>query len=179
VTVPLKEVRDRSETILGKIAVSLNGQSEQYRKALAVLQGDSDDPGALHELLRIAYNFGAVVFPLIALFVSICDLKPLGAIVCALKSTLSGLTCPQGHYGSGLRGLRERRRNDQGRIHLSWVRLLARSDSLKRCRAPRRRRDGRDREVQSGFFSFCGSSFLGGGACCFGLASGAGRCACC
>jgi hypothetical protein len=77
VTVPSKEVRDRSETILGKIVLSLNEQSEQYRKALAGLQHDSEDPRALHEVLRMAYNFSADVLPLIALFVSICDLKPL------------------------------------------------------------------------------------------------------
>jgi hypothetical protein len=77
VTVPSGQVRDRNETILGKIAVSLRAQAEEYRKALAGLSRDSDDPRALHEVLRIAYNFTADVLPLIALFVSICDLKPL------------------------------------------------------------------------------------------------------
>src|SRR5579872_4641062 len=77
VTVPSGGVRERNETILGKIALSLHVQAEEYRKALAGLPRDCDDPRALHEVLRIAYNFTADVLPLVALFVSICDLKPL------------------------------------------------------------------------------------------------------
>jgi hypothetical protein len=77
VTVPTGEVRDRSETILGKIVASLKDQTDQYRAGLAALQHDPDDPRALNEVLRIAYNFSADVLPLISLFVSICDLKPL------------------------------------------------------------------------------------------------------
>ena len=77
VSVPSGEIRDRRETILGKIVGSLQDEAEQYRTALTVLQRDSDDPRALNEVLRIAYNFSADVLPLISLFVSICDLKPL------------------------------------------------------------------------------------------------------
>lgn len=77
VSVPAGEVQDRSETILGKIVASLKDQTDQYRAGLAALQHDSDDPRALNEVLRIAYNFSADVLPLISLFVSICDLKPL------------------------------------------------------------------------------------------------------
>ena len=77
VNVPSGEVRDRRETILGKIVVSLHDQADHYRAALAFLQQRSDDPRALNEVLRIAYNFSADVLPLISLFVSICDLKPL------------------------------------------------------------------------------------------------------
>jgi hypothetical protein len=77
VSVPSGEVQDRNETILGRIVNSLQQQADQYRAALAVLQSRSDDPRALNEILRIAYNFSADVLPLISLFVSICDLKPL------------------------------------------------------------------------------------------------------
>ena len=77
VSVPSGEIGDRRETILGKIVGSLQDQAEQYRTALTVLQRDSDDPRALNEVLRIAYNFSADVLPLISLFVSVCDLKPL------------------------------------------------------------------------------------------------------
>jgi hypothetical protein len=77
VNVASGEVRDRGETILGRIVISLQNQADQYRAALAVLQRGSDDPRALNEVLRIAYNFSADVLPLISLFVSICDLKPL------------------------------------------------------------------------------------------------------
>jgi hypothetical protein len=77
VSVPSGEVQDRNETILGRIVISLQQQADQYRAALAVLHSRSDDPQALNEVLRIAYNFSADVLPLISLFVSICDLKPL------------------------------------------------------------------------------------------------------
>jgi hypothetical protein len=77
VSVPSGEVQDRNETILGRIVISLRQQADQYRAALAVLQTGSNAPQALNEVLRIAYNFSADVLPLISLFVSICDLKPL------------------------------------------------------------------------------------------------------
>ncbi len=77
VTVPSGEVTNPNETILGKITTSLNNQVDQYRTALASLRRSSDDHHALNEVLRIAYNFSADVLPLISLFVSICDLKPL------------------------------------------------------------------------------------------------------
>ena len=50
VSVPIGEVRDRSETILGKIVASLQDQANQYRAALTALQHDSDDPRALNEV---------------------------------------------------------------------------------------------------------------------------------
>ncbi len=77
VSVPTGEVRHRSETVLGKILASLQDQATQYGTALTALQRAPDDPRALNEVLRIAYNFSADVLPLISLFVSICDLKPL------------------------------------------------------------------------------------------------------
>ena len=77
VSVPSGEVRDRNQTILGRITTSLHEQTHQYRAALKMLQDDSENAHALNEVLRIAYNFSADVLPLISLFVSICDLKPL------------------------------------------------------------------------------------------------------
>lgn len=41
------------------------------------LINEPDDKHALNEVLRIAYNFSSDVVPLLFLFVSICDLKPL------------------------------------------------------------------------------------------------------
>lgn len=77
VSVPSGEVQDRRETILGKIVASLEDQAGRYRMALAALERDPEDARALNEVLRIAYNFSADVLPLVSLFVSICDLKPL------------------------------------------------------------------------------------------------------
>ncbi len=77
VSVPTGEVRHRNETVLGKIITSLNAQAAQYHEAIAALRQAADDARALNEVLRIAYNFSADVLPLISLFVSICDLKPL------------------------------------------------------------------------------------------------------
>ncbi len=77
VTVPTGEVRHRTETVLGKIVTSLQDQAAQYGTALSSLARSPDDLRALNEVLRIAYNFSADVLPLISLFVSICDLKPL------------------------------------------------------------------------------------------------------
>jgi hypothetical protein len=77
VAVPSGKIQDPTGTILGKIVISLREQADKYRKALDVLRTDSDDPRAFNEVLRIAYNFSADVLPLISLFVSICDLKPL------------------------------------------------------------------------------------------------------
>lgn len=77
VSLPGGEVRDRNETILGKIVLSLQNQAAEYRRVLVVLERGSEDPHALNEVLRIAYNFSADVLPLISLFVSICDLNPL------------------------------------------------------------------------------------------------------
>jgi hypothetical protein len=76
VTVPTGEVR-RGETVLGKIASSMRSQATEYATALEALSRTPEDQQALHEVLRIAYNFSADVIPLLSLFVSICDLKPL------------------------------------------------------------------------------------------------------
>ncbi len=65
------------ETTLGQIVDSLLGQTTEYRKALKLLQSSGTNGQALHEVLRIAYNFSADVLPLLFLFMSVCDLKPL------------------------------------------------------------------------------------------------------
>jgi hypothetical protein len=76
VTVPTGDVR-RGETVLGKIASSMRSQATEYAAALEALRHAPEDQQALHEVLRIAYNFTADVIPLLSLFVSVCDLKPL------------------------------------------------------------------------------------------------------
>lgn len=65
------------ETTLGKIAQSLRAKEREYAAAVDALQQTPQDQHSLNEVLRIAYNFSTDVLPLISLFVSICDLKPL------------------------------------------------------------------------------------------------------
>jgi hypothetical protein len=65
------------ETILGHIVESLRLQTDEYRGALHLLRNAPDDRAAQNEVLRLAYNFSTDALPLIALFMSICDLKPL------------------------------------------------------------------------------------------------------
>lgn len=77
VTVPTDKVRQPNETVLGQIVASLRNQTAEYSSALAALQSTPEDRRALNEVLRIAYNFSADVLPLVSLFMSICDLKPL------------------------------------------------------------------------------------------------------
>jgi hypothetical protein len=76
VAVPTGDVR-RGETVLGKIASSMRSQTTEYAAAIEALRHVPEDQHSLHEVLRIAYNFSADVIPLLTLFVSVCDLKPL------------------------------------------------------------------------------------------------------
>jgi len=68
---------DVNSTILGKILYSLKKQAEEYQQLMDELLGNEDNKQVRNELLRIAYNFSTDVLPLIFLFMSICDLKPL------------------------------------------------------------------------------------------------------
>jgi hypothetical protein len=77
VEVPGDRVVNPAETILGTIAASVRTQTREYDRALQALHDSPEDRHALYEVLRIAYNFSTDVLPLIYLFVSICDLKPL------------------------------------------------------------------------------------------------------
>jgi hypothetical protein len=77
VEVPSDRISHPDQTILGKIVTSLRNQATEYDTAIQALQREPDDHHTLHEVLRIAYNFSTDVLPLIYLFVSICDLKPL------------------------------------------------------------------------------------------------------
>jgi hypothetical protein len=76
VVIPTRTVKPK-DTILGRIVNSLRGQTSEYRSALRALESDGDNGQALNEVLRIAYNFSTDVLPLISLFMSICDLKPI------------------------------------------------------------------------------------------------------
>jgi hypothetical protein len=84
VTVPSGRVSNRKETVLGQIATALQNQTTEYRAALLALDQAPEDSKVFHEILRIAYNFSTDVLPLISLFRSICDLKPL-VFWCTLK----------------------------------------------------------------------------------------------
>jgi len=76
VVIPTRATVKASETILGKIVHSLRSQTKEYRSALKALD-NATEKQAFNEVLRIAYNFSADVLPLIFLFMSICDLKPI------------------------------------------------------------------------------------------------------
>ncbi len=69
--------KDERDTILGRIADSLQEQVKNYEAALKNLEEDPKDQTVLYEILRVAYNFSTDVLPLVFLFMSICDLKPL------------------------------------------------------------------------------------------------------
>jgi hypothetical protein len=77
VVIPSRGSRVTGQTILGQIVGSLREQFVEYGKALAAHETDKDDKQAFNEVLRIAYNFSTDVLPLIHLFMSVCDLKPL------------------------------------------------------------------------------------------------------
>jgi len=67
---------DKYDTLLGQIIKSLIYQSNEYRLALEKYETD-ESTNYLNDILRIAYNFSTDILPLIFLFMSICDLKPL------------------------------------------------------------------------------------------------------
>jgi hypothetical protein len=77
VAIPTERIARPKDTVLGQIVGSLQEQKDEYAGALSALRRASGDRHALHEVLRIAYNFSTDVLPLMSLFMSICDLKPL------------------------------------------------------------------------------------------------------
>lgn len=77
VVVPTGKVLNPTDTILGQIVAALRNQTSDYRTAVTALRNASDDKQVINEILRIAYNFSTDVLPLISLFRSVCDLKPL------------------------------------------------------------------------------------------------------
>ncbi len=77
VVVPTGKKIKADGTILGQIAGSLRRQTEEYSAALEALDSSPKDEHPLNEVLRIAYNFTTDVMPLVYLFMSICDLKPI------------------------------------------------------------------------------------------------------
>lgn len=77
VTVPTGKVLSPADTILGHIVAALRNQTSEYKAAVKALHNEPDDKSVFNEVLRIAYNFSTDVLPLLSLFRSICDLKPL------------------------------------------------------------------------------------------------------
>ncbi|MCI0722825.1 MAG: hypothetical protein L0338_28225, partial [Acidobacteria bacterium] len=77
VIIPTGKAVRAEGTTLGQIVGSLRSQTSEYRDALRALPSAGEDNQSLNEVLRIAYNFSTDVLPLIFLFMSICDLKPL------------------------------------------------------------------------------------------------------
>jgi hypothetical protein len=77
VIIPRSAVQNPHETILEKTVASLREQAGEYRKAVEHFMELPDDSRRLNEILRLAYNFSSEAVPLVSLFTSICDLKPL------------------------------------------------------------------------------------------------------
>lgn len=77
VSIPATRINDAGKTVLGKIVAAIQAQVTEYRRSLNTLVAAPEDRHSMHEVLRIAYNFSSDVVPLLFLFVSICDLKPL------------------------------------------------------------------------------------------------------
>lgn len=77
VIVPTDKIISPKDTTLGKITTSLRAKAREYGAAVKELQHAPEDQHALNEVLRIAYNFSTDVLPLLSLFTSICDLKPV------------------------------------------------------------------------------------------------------
>ncbi|HLW54376.1 MAG TPA: hypothetical protein VKW06_16185 [Candidatus Angelobacter sp.] len=84
VVLPTAGVHHPDDTVLGKILASLRNQADEYKEALKKLEELPDDSKSLNEVLRLAYNFSSDTVPLISLFTSICDLKPL-VFWCTIK----------------------------------------------------------------------------------------------
>lgn len=66
-----------ADTVLGGIVRAMGAKAKEYDTALGRLKKNADSGEALHEVLRLAYNFSSDILPLIGLIVSVCDLKPL------------------------------------------------------------------------------------------------------
>ena len=64
-------------TLLGAIRKSVNDNTETYKTALALVRANPNNAEATNDLLRTAYNLASDAPRIIALLVSICDLKPI------------------------------------------------------------------------------------------------------
>ena len=64
-------------SILSKIIERIADQVAQYEEGLTQHRANADDAEALHELLRVAYNFADGAATFINLVVGLCDLKPI------------------------------------------------------------------------------------------------------
>lgn len=75
--------------LLRELCSGLETQALEYQEALDVWTSSScTDEGALHQILRISYNFASDAVRLIRLTVSICDLKPI-VFWCTVKYHLA------------------------------------------------------------------------------------------
>ncbi|MDH7561708.1 MAG: hypothetical protein QHJ34_16010 [bacterium] len=77
VVIPMGREVDAKDTVLGRIVAALREQTREYESALKVHEEKLEDHQALHEVLRIAYNFSTDALQIVFLFMSMCDLKPL------------------------------------------------------------------------------------------------------
>ena len=77
VVIPMGREVEANDTVLGRIVAALREQTREYESALKVHEERLEDRRALHEVLRIAYNFSTDALQIVFLFMSMCDLKPL------------------------------------------------------------------------------------------------------
>lgn len=68
---------DPAGSVLGGIVRAMRAKADEYDRALTNLEAEPESSQALHEVLRLAYNFSTDILPLIALFVGVCDLNPI------------------------------------------------------------------------------------------------------
>jgi hypothetical protein len=73
----LDDVSAGAPSILADVVRRIDEQVKSYKRVLAIHLRKPQDPEALNELLRIAYNFADGAKALLALVVGISDLKPL------------------------------------------------------------------------------------------------------
>jgi hypothetical protein len=75
--------------LLRELCSGLETQALEYQEALDLwVKSDHKDEGALHQILRISYNFASDAVRLIRLTISVCDLKPL-VFWCTIDKHLS------------------------------------------------------------------------------------------
>lgn len=75
--------------LLKELCSGLETQALEYQEALETwMSSGYKDEGALHQILRISYNFASDAVRLVRLTISICDLKPL-VFWCTIKHHLA------------------------------------------------------------------------------------------
>jgi hypothetical protein len=75
--IDIDDISADSPSILGEVVAGLHAQAIAYEVALSSHLANPDDAEALHEVMRIAYNFADGAKDLIAMIVGVTDIKPM------------------------------------------------------------------------------------------------------